>query len=202
LVYEKRLSWYVALLPFLEEEGLYKQLDKQNPWDSTENLAVCSRSCGPNVLHCPAQANLCAEQGARPASYVAVAGVGADAALLRVDDKRAGMFGYKRRVSRKDVRDGMRMTLCFVESSRTIQSWTAGGPATVRPFDPNEQPYLGKDSPFGGLHPTEKALFSQPNVTLAARADASVLTLNNTVSPRVLEMLATINGGEIINEEF
>jgi hypothetical protein len=37
------LSWRVALLPFLEEADLYKQLKLDEPWDSENNKALLSR---------------------------------------------------------------------------------------------------------------------------------------------------------------
>jgi hypothetical protein len=37
------LSWRVALLPFLDEEALYKQFHLDEPWDSPHNRALVAR---------------------------------------------------------------------------------------------------------------------------------------------------------------
>jgi hypothetical protein len=45
------LSWRVALLPFMEEEELYREFKQDEPWDSAHNKPLASRS--PKVYWCP-----------------------------------------------------------------------------------------------------------------------------------------------------
>ena len=61
--------------------------------------------------------------------------------------------------------------------------WTAGGRATVRGFAADGRP----GGQFTSLH---------GRVTNVAFADASVRPLTAAVSPKVLEALATVGGGE------
>jgi len=44
-------SWRVLLLPFVEQEGLYRELRLGEPWDSPHNSQVFAR--GPSVFRCP-----------------------------------------------------------------------------------------------------------------------------------------------------
>ena len=45
------LSWRVAILPFLEEDALYKQFHLDEPWDSPHNLEVAKKM--PSVFQSP-----------------------------------------------------------------------------------------------------------------------------------------------------
>ena len=47
--------------------------------------------------------------------YVGVAGVGADAATLPLSDPRAGVFGYDRKTSLRDIKDGHSTTMLLTE---------------------------------------------------------------------------------------
>src|SRR5262249_19066762 len=47
------LSWRVALLPYLEQEDLYKQFNLDEPWDSPNNLRLLDRM--PDVYRPPGQ---------------------------------------------------------------------------------------------------------------------------------------------------
>jgi prepilin-type N-terminal cleavage/methylation domain-containing protein/prepilin-type processing-associated H-X9-DG protein len=40
----KRTSWFVAILPFVEQEGLYKSYDKNFHWHATQNTSAVSAS--------------------------------------------------------------------------------------------------------------------------------------------------------------
>ena len=78
--------------------------------------------------------------------YVGIAGVGEEAAQLPTDHPRAGIFGYDRKVSHENIKDGLSLTMTVVETATANGPWTAGGRATVRGLDPNDPPYLGKSS--------------------------------------------------------
>lgn len=47
------LSWRVAILPFLDEEELYRQFNLDEPWDSPWNIGLLKRM--PDVYHTPLQ---------------------------------------------------------------------------------------------------------------------------------------------------
>jgi prepilin-type processing-associated H-X9-DG protein len=80
-----------------------------------------------------------------------------------------------------------------IETNAANGPWLAGGPATVRGFDPGGPPYLGFNGQFGSFHRNgSEALF----------ADGSVRFLSDTVDPKVFAALATIAGGEAIDPDI
>ncbi len=195
---ERRLSWVVEVLPFVEQDSLFRQIDRHASWDDVANAAA---------VRTPLKGFLCpgaAFDADYQTSYLGVAGLGADAPSLPAGDRRAGVFGYDRRTALADVRDGTSNTLLLLESARAIGPWAQGGPATVRGLDPSDQPYLGPGRPFGGMHFSENTLFSrgQSIGCNAAMVDGSVHFLRETIAPRVLEGLATMACGEDVGGDW
>jgi hypothetical protein len=193
---DQRLSWFVPLLPFLEQDALYRRLDPGAGWDAAAN--------GPAV-QAPLRVVRCADwEGEVPAAetshtpYLGVAGVGADAPTLPAGAPGAGAFGYDRRTALRDVTDGTSATVLVLESARENGPWAQGGPPTVRGVDPEERPYLGTGRPFGGTHFAENASpkRGQSVGCQALMLDGSVRFLREAVAPEVLEAMATVAGGE------
>jgi hypothetical protein len=129
-------------------------------------------------------------------NYLGVAGVGPDAATLPLADPAAGAFGYSRRVTLADVKDGTANTLFVLDSAPEPGPWARGGPASVRGLDPAARPYLGVGRPFAGTHYDNGTVFrsGRPVGGAAALADGSVREVRHTVADAVLERLATIAG--------
>jgi hypothetical protein len=185
---EKRLSWLAALLPYLEpgrREGpqMYEKLDPQKPWDAPGNAAAVG-TWTPWFL-CPAR--IPSRQPGDPGqtSYLGIAGLGADAATVPKAHDRAGFFGYDRVITLDDVTRGTSTTMTNAESATSTGPWAAGGPATVRPVVPEDQPYIGPGRPFGGLH---------AGGVVVLFADARVQFIRDTVNPQVWEAHSRIHG--------
>jgi hypothetical protein len=199
---ERRLSWCVEVLPYVEQADLHARFDRRAAWDADASAAAAQTAL--EVFRCPdwvreeqpAQGNLTA--------YVGVAGLGADAATLPAGHRRAGVFGYDRRTALADVKDGRSQTLLLLESARDNGPWAQGGPATVRALDPEERPHLGRGRPLGGTHFGENTLFWRAGWVgcNAAMADGSVRYFADNVSPRLLEALATASGGDEVGNDW
>jgi hypothetical protein len=65
--------------------------------------------------------------------FVAIAGVGEDAASLPGEEKRAGVFGYHRRVRPKDITDGLSSTMMVADTGdvsghchEAVKAWSIG----------------------------------------------------------------------------
>jgi hypothetical protein len=203
---EDRLSWQVAVLPYLENEHLYRQFSLDKPWHATENRKLGSTSyLSSEVLRCPSAALTSSPAGFGLTSYVGISGVGLDAASLPPDDLRCGLFGHERRISKNDVKDGTANTLMLIETQAMNGPWVAAGDATVRGVDPAQRPYIDNEGPFGIAH-SRPSFFrmGKPNVwsAIAAMADCSVRTIRSSISPRTFEALATIAGGDEIPPDF
>jgi hypothetical protein len=182
------------VLPYLEEENLYKQFDTARGWWAEENRPAARRMV--KVFLCPANSYLVADGEPALTHFVGVAGVGRDAAALPAADPKAGFFGYDRTVARRDIKDGTSNTLTVIETSADNGPWAAGGRATVRGLDPDARPYLGRGRPFGTVHYAPRFVGTAQAPANAALADGSVRLLAEGISPRTLEALATIAGGD------
>jgi hypothetical protein len=199
---EQRLSWYVEVLPFLEQQNLYSTIDRRKGWEDSANETAVRLHL--RMLYCPDWGR---EKDLDPpylTAYLGVAGQGADAATLPAGDPRVGVFGYDRCTSLDEIKDGTSRTLLILESARDNGAWAQGGAGTVRGLVSGEQPYLGSGRPFGGTHFAENTVFGRGKSIgcNAALADGAVRFLNESIAPPVLEALVTIAGGKEIGEDW
>jgi prepilin-type processing-associated H-X9-DG protein len=195
---ERRLSWLVEMLPYMEG-GPRPPYEKTKPWDAEENRPRWYRYRGKEgeegedywgyyrLWLCPANPDQAAPGTPSHTHYVGIAGVGRDAASRPADAPAIGFFGYDRSLRPEDFKNGSSATLMAVETRLDTGLWTAGGYPTVRGLDPNGPTYFGKDGQFGGTH--------QGGVNTLF-GDGTVRFLNPDVSPRAFEALATLAGGD------
>ena len=141
------LSWRVAILPMIEENGLYNKFKLDEPWDSPHNKALIKEM--PKVYLCPSQPST--EPGMT--TYQTFVGPGA----LFEDGKATGF---------QDVTDGTSNTLMVVEAKEPV-IWTK--PDDLK-FD---QGAAGDASLFGAFsfHPGGfNALFGDGSVRFIKRS--------------------------------
>lgn len=176
---EQRLSWQVALLPYIEEAPLYSTIDPNKGY--SPELATTLKAIA--ILRCP-EPNI----GADPVTtYVGMAGLGENAARRREADPANGIMGYDRRCALKDITDGTANTIALAETNHTPGRWAQGGPGTVRAFDAASG--YGPDRPLGSAHA------GGFNV---AMCDCSVRFVKFTQNPSVFAAAVTVAGGEQI----
>lgn len=157
------LSWRVAILPFLEEDALYKEFHLDEPWDSEHNKKLIDRM--PPTYACPNLTD------------------GRNTVYLAIDGKKA-VFGGEKPASIRAIRDGTSNTIIVVEADadRAVP-WTK--PDDLK-FD-EEQPVAG----LGKLRPgVFSALFADGSVrTFSVTTDPNVLralmTMNGGEAVRV-----------------
>jgi prepilin-type processing-associated H-X9-DG protein len=182
---EGRLSWLVALVPYVECDDLYSKLDKEKGWEADENRFAALAPY--RTYLCPSLSDTTPVSTPVPSSYVGCAGVGPDAASLPSEDAQAGFFGYDRKLTFADVQRRTSTLLVALETARTEGTWTAAGRPTVRGLDPDGPPYVGNGGQFGGLH---------SGGANAVFADASVRFVPRNTDPEVLKAMATLQGGK------
>lgn len=180
---EKRQSWVVAIWPFVEAGPIYNKMDHKKAWDAEENrfVALTTLFC----LQCPGYPERPPNTTFFSSHYLGVAGIGADAIQLPLEDRRAGIFGYDRSVKQDDLKRGASETVLFVETSHARGAWTAAGAPTTRGLVPDGPAYFGAAGPFDGNH---------RHGTNTAFADGSVRFLEQTIAPAVWEAMATLSG--------
>jgi prepilin-type processing-associated H-X9-DG protein len=182
LPFERRFSWLVEIVPFVQSDPFYSRLAREKAWDAEENrfAAFTEWKC----FICPSLPERAPESTFIPTEYIGIAGIGEDAAELSTDDPRAGFFGYERRIFSGNLAKST--LLLAMETSRATGAWTAAGPSTVRGLAPVGL-HLGIDGQFGGNH---------RGIANAVFADGSVHPLRESMDPQVLEAIATIKGSE------
>lgn len=161
-------SWRVLILPFLEQESLYKEYDFSEPWNGPHNSRLMDK--GPGVFHCPSAAN----RNSSATNYVAVVG---DATL----------WPGNRSVRFEDIKDGAAKTIMLVEVADSDINWME--PRDMS-FDQavvgvNVDKQHGISSNHGG------------GVSFAF-VDGHIDFLPDSISPATLRALLTIAGGEKI----
>ncbi len=173
---EQQLSWMVALLPYLDQGPLFTKFDCAKGY--VENLQAAQTPLG--VFMCPGTGTMDA-----CTTYVALSGIGPDAALQPQNAKGNGFMGYYRRTSLAMIKDGTSNTIAVMETRANLGPWARGGPSTLRGFDP-AMPLGGADAPFGG----------HDIGMLAGMADATVRFIPLSTDPAKLVPAITIADGD------
>jgi len=165
-------SWRVLILPYLEENALYKQYNFAEPWDGPNNRKLLSLM--PPVFRCPSD-----ESDKSHTNYVAI--VGADTAWKGAS-----------RVKRSEFLDGMSKTIHVVEVHESGIPWLE--PRDVDVDDFRIKVYMdAKEGDFSSGHP------GGFNVSLA---DGSVRFVKQDIPPDALHALLTKDGGESLPTDW
>jgi len=172
-------SWRVLILPFLEENELYKKLDLTKPWDHPDNIKYADQM--PSIFRCPSfrvsrdtkrEANV-------TTTYVAIVGEG-----TVWDPKSEG-------VSFDKITDGTNQTLLIVEAAPRPVHWMA--PQDIRR---EEVDALKGDELKSLISSHHQGGFN------ACFADASGHFIPDTIRVEQLKALMTIAGGETIDLDW
>jgi hypothetical protein len=108
------LSWRVALLPYLNEEVLYRQFNLKEPWDGPTNSKLLAKM--PRVYRLPGDSK-----------------TPTDHTVFQVFTGPRTMFQPNQPIRIADISDGTSNTLMIVEAARGVP-WTK--PEDI-PYDPN-----------------------------------------------------------------
>jgi hypothetical protein len=122
-IYDKNgkelLSWRVELLPFLNEQELYKQFKLDEPWDSPDNKKLLKQM---------------------PAVFAATDARGATDTVYQGFTGKGTIFEGKKGIGIRDILDGTSNTIMFAEAAKAVP-WTK--PDDL-PYDPEKPlPKLG-----------------------------------------------------------
>ncbi|MGI6417877.1 MAG: DUF1559 domain-containing protein [Thermoguttaceae bacterium] len=174
---DRQFSWIVALLPFLEQQGLYESLRLDLPWDDPQNAALLQVSL--STLLCPSDpAPAATDEGLPKTSYVAITG----AESTQGPGGTRGVLGFDKSLRLNEIVDGASGTAMVAEATDG-GPWFAGGFGTARRIESWIETEAWSNHPGGG------------NVLLA---DGSVRFLASTIDLQTLRHLATAQGADLI----
>lgn len=195
----QRFSWSLPLWVFMEGKPPVLQVDTNQAWDAEINrtpLLKREYDLDPEVrlksypLHyiswygCPSASRSLQVQGIQVTQYVGMAGLGKNAPELALREAGIGALGYDRDIGVGAISDGTAHTMLLTETVRELGPWFAGGPPTLRGFDPAAMPLIGAQGQFGGLHAT----------ATTAMVDCSIRQLDPSIDVAVFSALTTISG--------
>lgn len=181
---EKRISWLLTILPYVEADNIYSRLNVKEGWDSNRNRFSALITIP--VYGCPAYQNNLPDSTFTPTPYVGIAGLGPNAASLPPNDPKSGFFNFDRGVPLGEISARASTLVAVMETARASGAWTAAGHPTVRGLVEDDT-LLGRGGQFGGLH---------RGGTNTLFADSSVHFLRDSIEPRLLKAFATIHGTE------
>jgi hypothetical protein len=170
------LSWRVAILPYIEQDTLYKRFKLNEPWDSAHNKALLDLM--PKTFELP-------ESGAAKDHTWYQLITGPNTAFNDAVMPLGGPFGRQGPKLPGSFTDGTSNTLLIVESNKAVP-WTK----------PEDVVYDAKKPlpNFGGP-------FTE-NTWLGAMVDGSVLRIGKRVSEATLRAAITPAGGEILGRDW
>ncbi|VTR98673.1 Uncharacterized protein OS=Planctomyces brasiliensis (strain ATCC 49424 / DSM 5305 / JCM 21570 / NBRC 103401 / IFAM 1448) GN=Plabr_4569 PE=4 SV=1: SBP_bac_10 [Tuwongella immobilis] len=179
---EDRLSWMVAILPYLEQESLYRAIDPEAGYFG--NFAT---------VEVPIPILQCRSRDRSPSAkhvthYVAMAGLGADAATHPARTPTNGWMGYDRITTRELISDGTSNTIALVETASDLGPWARGGQSTLRG-------YVGIPALY---HQIGHASFVHSNGLIVGMGDGSIRTISHDIAPERLAAAMTIAGDELV----
>jgi hypothetical protein len=108
------MSWRVAILPYMQEDEIYRNYDPKQPWNSPKNLEVLKKM--PREFRCPSDS----DSGDGETSYFMISGKNTVGGLL-------GSAG----ASPFEITDGLSKTMTLVEVHGLKVPWTEPRDLTV-----------------------------------------------------------------------
>ena len=179
----RQLAWSAFLLPYLEEQSLYDQLDLTTPFDSLVNQAGAAQVLP--VYICPvSERGSQLVDGRGPSDYGGIFGE----RITSRNDPPQGIMIMDKPVALRQVRDGASHTLIVAEDTRFGDGqWINGRNIFDQAFAINAGPVFENDirsDHVGGAH--------------GAMADGSVHFLSEETDLLVLAAMCTRAGRETI----
>jgi hypothetical protein len=171
------LSWRVAILPFLEQDDLFREFRLDESWDSPHNQALIPRM--PKVYEQRGDAET------EPYST-----------LFQVFVGKGTVFEGTQGIKSNDITDGVSNTILVIEAGEAVP-WTK----------PVELPYNADEPlpPLGGMFKERfrfsSLTFESSKDILAVFADSSVHKIRKTIAEKNLRRLIIRNDGENVDSD-
>ena len=193
----RQFAWSADILPHLEEESLWKQIDFSAPYDSAANAGVAAKIIG--VYLCPSTARLATGRGGSLVSdttggtpYLAAAiDYGGIYGAAQVSPAANGVLLYDRPVKFSEITDGTSYTLALAED--TGRGWTMDGE-----WINGENIYDVSNLINTQQH--NEIWSDHPGGAMVMWCDGAATLLNESIDFLVLKAICTRAGGESTND--
>ena len=212
----QHLSWTVQVLPYMEQNSLFRMFDQQAGAYAEVNDKL--RRSNIAVLRCPSSPGpRGGDQGGTPIGWSSYAGCH-NSIEAPIDVGNDGLLFLNSRIRFDDILDGSSHTLLLsehvfedpIDSVSPVElGWPSGTRATLRNTSRIEQPSMRRISGLAEDEPAEKGpLFVggfgayHPGVAVAGMGDGSTRALSFTIDREVLQALGSRAGGELPNAEW
>ena len=216
-------GWAAYLLPYLEQENLFRQIDFNKDILDPSHAAV--RTTPLTMFRCPSDIprgptfNAVGDSGKTlgALAFANYVGMGGTFEVTGFPDTGNGVLFRNSRIKFGEVTDGASNTIFVIErhSARSpMTTWVGGvtdsinppvnpayddeGPATLCLTNTGEA--VDKRTPNNMLDHVEDASSRHSGVTCCLLGDGSVRSIPNAINPRVWEALGTRAGGETLGD--
>ncbi len=182
----RQLAWCVFLLPFLEQQAVYDQIDLGEPFDSQANAQAASHVLP--VFVCPTSVRgTRLVNGRGPCDYGGIYGE----RIQGPNNPPKGAMLYDRALRAADIRDGLSNTLIVAEDTAWSDGqWINGRNLFDQAYAINAAPSFEND-----------IRSDHPGGALTVLADSSVRFLADQLELKVLAALCTRAHGEPIGAD-
>ena len=170
------LSWRVHILPYIEQDALYRRFKLDEPWDSQHNRKL--------IAEMP-QLYACVQMPAPPSHTRYVVPFGPNTMFPK------GKAESKLGVGFADIRDGTSNTMMIVELGANIRGEKTTDKYSVIWTKP-------EDLEVNFARPRASLFGLSPRGTLIALGDGSVRFLSEDTAEKTLKALFTRNGREVV----
>lgn len=182
---KRQLAWSVYLLPYVEQQNVFDQLDLSKAFDHATNAAVAATPL--SVYRCPASRNKpAAFDGRGTCDYGGIYGE----RISGPSNTPRGMMVHDKIIREKDVIDGLSVTLAIGEDTKAPDGqWINGRNVFEQAFVINQGPAFDNElrsDHFQGAH--------------GVFADGAAKFLNQRMSLPILAAICTRNGGEAVGD--
>jgi prepilin-type N-terminal cleavage/methylation domain-containing protein/prepilin-type processing-associated H-X9-DG protein len=182
---KRQLAWSVFLLPYLEQEALFRKLDLSTPFDSPENAGAAATVLP--VYLCPSSRRTATlVQGRGACDYGGIYGE----RITGPNNPPKGTMLYDQPIRIRMISDGTSQTLIVSEDGDWPDGqWINGLNIFDQAFAINQAPPFEND--IRGDH---------PGGAYGLFCDGSVRFLQEGMALRVLAAICTRAGGEIVDD--
>ena len=183
----RQLAWSAFLLPYIEQEPLYRQLNTGKAFDAAENATAAAAIL--SMYLCPSTARTSfLVQGRGACDYGGMYGE----RIVSPNNPPKGTMLYDRSISIRDIIDGASNTVVVAEDSRNSGfpdgQWINGLNVFDQAYAINAAPSFENDM-----------CSNHPGGANAAFADSAVHFLAETMDINVLAAVCTRAGGDMVS---